>query len=137
MKKLSALVRKYRDAIVYIVFGGLTTLVNWLVYYPCLNLLSLSASVSTMIAWAIAVVFAYLTNKPFVFRSNDWSLAAVLPEAAKFVGCRLGSGALETGVMFVAVDLFHGNGNFWKIPASVLVVILNYFAGKLVVFREK
>jgi putative flippase GtrA len=137
MKKLESLVRKYWDVLVYLIFGVLTTLVNFLVYYPCYNLLSLSATVSSVIAWVVAVVFAYLTNKPFVFRSHDWSLKIVLPEAAKFVGCRIGSGALETAILFVTVDLLQWNGNIWKIPASVLVVILNYVSSKLLVFRKK
>ena len=137
MKKLESLVRKHWDVLVYLIFGVLTTLVNFLVYYPCYNLLSLSATVSSVIAWVVAVVFAYLTNKPFVFRSHDWSLKTVLPEAAKFVGCRIGSGALETAILFVTVDLLQWNGNIWKIPASVLVVILNYVSSKLLVFRKK
>ena len=128
---------KYWDVIVYLIFGVLTTLVNYLVYYPCLNLLNLSATVSNIIAWCFAVVFAFVTNKPFVFRSNDWSLKTVVPEAAKFVGCRVGSGVMETAILFVAVDLLHGSGNLWKILTSVLVVVINYVASKLLVFRKQ
>lgn len=136
-KKLLQLFHKYYDVITYLVFGVLTTGVNYLVYYPCLNLLGLSASVSNVIAWIFAVAFAYLTNKPFVFRSHDWSLGTVLPEMTKFVGCRVGSGAMETVILFLTVDLLRWDGNLWKIITSVLVVILNYVASKLVVFRKK
>ena len=136
-KKLLQLCHKYYDAITYLVFGVLTTGVNYLVYYPCLNLLGLSASVSNVIAWIFAVAFAYLTNKPFVFRSHDWSWSTVLPELTKFVGCRVGSGAMETAILFLTVDLLRWDGNLWKIITSVLVVILNYVASKLVVFRKK
>ena len=137
MKRLKDLLLKYYDLITYLVFGVLTTLVNYIVYYPCLNLLRLSASVSNVIAWVFAVVFAFLTNKPFVFRSHDWSAKTVIPELTKFVGCRVGSGAMETAILFVAVDLLHWNGNLWKIVTSVLVVIVNYVASKLLVFRRK
>ena len=135
--KLKNLLIKYYDVITYLVFGVLTTLVNYLVYYPCLNLLELSASVSNVIAWAFAVAFAYLTNKPFVFRSHDWSWDTVLPELTKFVGCRIGSGAMETAILFLTVDLLRWDGNLWKVITSVLVVILNYAASKLLVFRKK
>ena len=84
MKKLKELFVKYYDIISYLFFGGLTTVVNYLVYLPCYNWLHLSATVSNMIAWAVAVIFAYLTNKPFVFKSYDWSMKTVLPEFGKF-----------------------------------------------------
>ena len=80
MEKICRLIRKYAHIVTYLVFGVLTTVVNYLVYLPCYNLLGLSASVSNVIAWVFAVVFAYLTNKPFVFKSNDWSAATVVPE---------------------------------------------------------
>lgn len=127
----------YGDAIPYLVFGVLTTVVNYLVYIPVYNLAGLSATVSNMVAWVVAVAFAFLTNKPFVFKSHDWSWRVVGPELAKFVGCRLGSGIMETIIIFLSVDLLHGNGNLWKLLTSVLVVILNYFGSKLLVFRKK
>ena len=135
--KIKALIVKYYDVLAYLFFGGLTTVVNYLVYLPCYNWLRLSASVSNVIAWVVAVAFAYLTNKPFVFKSTDWSWKTVGPELAKFVGCRVGSGFLETAIIFVTVDLMTWNGNWMKLITSVLVVILNYFGSKLLVFRNK
>ena len=123
--------------ILYLVFGVLTTGVNYIVYLPCYNILGLSASVSNAIAWVVSVAFAFVTNKPFVFRSYDWSAKVVLPELAKFLGCRIGSGVLETAILFVTVDLLKWDGNLWKIVTSVLVVILNYVGSKLLVFRKK
>ena len=137
LQKLRNLICKYWDILSYLFFGGLTTVVNYLVYLPCYNLLGFSATVSNIIAWVVAVAFAYLTNKPFVFKSHDWSMKTVGPELAKFVGCRIGSGLLETAIIFVAVDWLQGNGNLWKLVTSVLVVILNYVASKLLVFRKK
>lgn len=136
-EKLKALFSQYYDLITYLVFGVLTTVVNYLVYLPCYNLLALSASVSNMIAWVAAVAFAFLTNKPFVFRSHDWSREVVVPELVKFVGCRVGSGLLETGILLLAVDLLHWDGNIWKLVTSVLVVIINYVGSKLLVFKKK
>ncbi len=128
---------KYKDVLSYLLFGGLTTLVNYMVYLPCYNLLMFSASASNVIAWAAAVLFAFLTNKPFVFKSHDWSAGTVWPEFGKFVSCRIGSGFLETAIIFVTVDWLGWNGNGMKLLTSVLVVVLNYFASKLLVFKKK
>lgn len=131
-----ALWEHYREVAVYLVFGVLTTVVNYLVYLPCYNLLGLSAAVSNAVAWVAAVAFAYVTNKPFVFGSHDWSAKVVLPELGKFVACRLGSGVAETMILLVSVDILRGNGNVWKLLTSVIVVVLNYIASKLVIFKK-
>ena len=136
-QKIIALIRKRYDILAYLFFGGLTTVVSYIVYLPCLNLLHFSAAVSNVIAWIFAVAFAFLTNKPFVFKSHDWSWKTVLPELTAFIGCRVGSGILETGIIFVTVDLLGMNGNILKLITSILVVILNYFGSKLLVFRNK
>lgn len=136
MQKIRSLLEKYWDVVTYLFFGVLTTVVNYVVYLPVYNLLGLTAAVSNAIAWVVAVAFAYLTNKPFVFRSHDWSAKTVVPELTKFVGCRLASGVMETVILFVTVDLLGWNGNLWKLVTSVLVVILNYLASKLLVFKK-
>jgi len=136
MAKIRDLVQKYYDVLAYLFFGVLTTAVNYIVYLPCYNLLHISAAASNVIAWAFAVAFAYLTNKPFVFKSHDWSAETVIPELGKFVGSRIASGVLETAVIFITVDLLHWNGNVMKLLTSVLVVILNYIASKLLVFKK-
>ena len=137
MNKIMELVKKHWDIVTYLVFGVLTTVVNYAVYLPCYNLLGLSATISNIIAWVAEVAFAYLTNKPWVFKSHDWSMKVVLPELSKFVACRVGSGVLETGMIFVFVDLMGINGNVFKLITSVLVVILNYIGSKLLVFKNK
>lgn len=137
IQKIRELVVKYWDIVSYLFFGVCTTIVNYLIYIPCYNFLGMSATVSNMIAWVVAVAFAYLTNKPFVFKSNDWSAKTVIPELTKFVGCRVGSGAAETLILFLAVDLLGRNGNIWKLVTQVMVVVLNYIGSKLLVFRKK
>ena len=137
MKKIRALIEKYYDILSYLFFGVLTTVVNYLVYLPCFNLWGVSASVSNVAAWVVAGAFAYLTNKPFVFKSRDWSAKTVIPELTKFVGCRLGSGALETVIILVTVDWLRWDGNVMKLVTSVVVIVVNYLASKLLVFRKK
>ena len=134
--KIKELIVKHRDILIYLIFGVLTTVVNYLVYIPAYYLLGFAAAVSNMIAWAVAVVFAFLTNKPLVFKSYDWSMKTVFPELYKFVACRVASGVLETLLLFLAVDLLGWNGGIWKIVTSVLVVIVNYFGSKFLVFKK-
>lgn len=136
IQKIRILLEKYRELISYLFFGVLTTAVNFIVYLPVYNILGLSASVSNMIAWVVAVVFAYFVNKIYVFRSLDWSRKTVVPELTKFVAARVLSGVLETGILLVTVDILGWNGNIWKFVTQVLVVISNYVFSKLIVFRK-
>lgn len=133
---LKRILKEYRSQIIYLVFGVLTTVVNYLIYIPCCHFLG-SAVVSNAIAWVFSVLFAYLTNKPFVFQSHDWSRNTVAPELAKFVGTRVGSGLLETVILGLTVDWLHWDRLIWKMITSVLVVILNYIGSKLLVFKQK
>ena len=137
IQKLRSIMVKYWDILTYLVFGVLTTVVNYAVYLPVYNFCGISAAVSNMIAWVVAVAFAFLTNKPFVFHSHDWSAQTVLPELTKFVSCRMASGALETVILFLSVDCMNWNGNIWKLVTQVLVIIINYVGSKLLVFRKK
>lgn len=137
IERIRLLLGKYWDVLSYLFFGVLTTAVNYLVYLPCYNWVGLSAAVSNAVAWVFAAAFAYLTNKTFVFRSHDWSRKTVLPELVKFLGCRVGSGAVETAILLIAVDILAWNGNLWKLLTSVLVVVLNYVGSKLLVFTRK
>lgn len=136
IQKIRDFITQHYDILAYLFFGVLTTAVNYVVYLPCYNLLNISAALSNVIAWAVAVAFAYVTNKPFVFHSHDWSAQTVIPELGKFVGSRIASGGLETLIIFLTVDCLLWNGNVMKLVTSVLVVILNYVASKLLVFRK-
>ena len=132
---------KHKDKVLYLFFGVLTTLVNWGVYTLACSWAwipeSVRATVSNLIAWAAAVLFAFFTNKPFVFRSNDWSAPVLFSEFIKFLLCRLSSGLVETAVIFIAVDLMQGNNVLFKLLTSAFVVIFNFFASKFLVFKKK
>ena len=134
MKKLT---EKYWDILVYLFFGGLTTVVNYLVYLPCVHWLGWDAWVSNVLAWVVAVAFAFLTNKPWVFKSHDWSWSVTWKELCKFVGGRIGSGAVETGIIWLTVDILGWNDTVMKLITSVLVIILNYLISKFLVFTKK
>ena len=136
MDTIRKLIIKYWDILTYLFFGVLSTVVNYVVYLPAFYMLGLSAAVSNVIAWTVAVAFAFLTNKPFVFKSHDWSRKTVLPELSKFVGCRVASGVAETVILLVTVDILGWSGAFWKLVTSVLVVVANYFGSKFLVFKK-
>lgn len=136
MNKLTELVQKYKRIILYIFFGALTTAVNYAVSFPLFYCVGCSAALSNAVAWFVSVLFAYFTNKPFVFESNDWSWKTVIRELADFFGCRILTGVLETVVVSVLVDVLGPNGFIWKILVSVVVVILNYIGSKFIAFRK-
>ena len=137
IEKIKNLVKSHLDVVTYLIFGVLTTVVNYAIYLPCLNILGLSAAVSNSIAWVVAVIFAFVTNKPFVFGSHDWSMKVVVSEFTKFIATRVSSGVLETLILLVAVDALGGNGNIWKLITQVLGILINYVGSKLLVFRKK
>lgn len=137
LSKLRALFNRHKELILYVVFGGLTTLINYIIYFPLFNYCGFSAAFSNAIAWLMAVFFSFLVNKQFVFKSYDWSAKMIFPEALKFAGCRVGSGLIETAALFVTADILQLDGNIWKLVVSVLVIIINYVGSKLLVFRKR
>ena len=131
------MVRKYKAELVYLLFGVMTTAVNYLGYFLCYYRFGFSAAVSNGIAWVVAVLFAFLTNKSFVFESHDWSRKTVLKEILGFLSCRVVSGAVETGILWIAVDML-GLPSLWmKIFIGVIVIVVNYFGSKFLVFHKK
>lgn len=137
MKKIREFIDRYYDILAYLFFGGLTTVVNYLVYLPCHHWWGIPAGISNIIAWFFAVAFAFLTNKPFVFKSHDWSGKTLWPELTKFVGCRVGSGVLETVIIWVTVDILLWNGLVMKLITSIFVILINYFGSKFLIFTKK
>ena len=136
MHKVISYAQKHREIVTYIAFGVLTTAVNFWVFLFSRELLKMSATASNIIAWLLAVLFAFLTNKPFVFKSKSWSREVVIPEFVKFVTCRIGSGILETVFLFITVDCLNWNGSILKLIASGFVMVLNYILGKWVAFKN-
>ena len=137
VEKIRGLWLSYKAVVIYLIFGVLTTVVSYAIYFPLYNLMLWPATLCNILSWIGAVAFAFVTNKVFVFHSKDWSVKQVSSELFKFVGSRLASLVVETAMIFVTVELLHMDGNVVKIVASVLVVIMNYITSKLIVFRKK
>ena len=136
MEYLIKLLNQYKGMLLYIIFGLSTTAVNMIAYDITYNRLDISNLVSTVIAWAFAVVFAFITNKIFVFDSKSFEWSILRNELITFFTCRLLTGFLDVAIMFVAVDLMNWNGMLWKIISNIIVIILNYIASKLVIFKK-
>ena len=101
------------------------------------SLVHINYLISNVIAWVVAVIFAFVVNKVFVFRSLDWSSKVVFREAWQFTAARVFSGVLETGGLKVFVDWLHFNDAIVKIVAGFVVVVTNYALSKLVIFRKR
>ena len=134
---MKTLYNRYKGILSYLFFGVCTTLVNIVIYYICAHWLMFSTVISTGAAWIVAVVFAYITNKLFVFESRSWSGKVIVKEAASFFLCRAATGALDIVIMLLGVD-FMGIFDMWvKIISNIVVIILNYIASKWMVFRKE
>ena len=134
---LMQLIKKYKDILLYGIFGVLTTVVNIATYWLAAHPLGLSVMVSTVIAWIAAVLFAYVTNRKWVFHSQAQGTKEIVQEIVSFFACRLATGVVDWACMFIFVDLLHFNDVIIKADANVLVIILNYVASKLVIFKHK
>ena len=127
---------KFKDVVPYLFFGVCTTLVNIVVYWLSVHILSQSVMTGTIIAWIAAVLFAYLTNRKWVFHSKASTNRDIIKEMSSFFGCRLASGVLDWLLMFFFVDCLKCNDIVIKTISNVVVIVLNYIASKFVIFRN-
>ena len=136
LKKIVDLYKKYEEVIMYLVFGVLTTVVNFVVYFIAIHILGdsdLSKTISNALAWFFSVLFAFFTNKIFVFKHKSENTKDFIMEAFKFYV----SGILDIGIFALCVNVFHFNDVIVKVFTQILVVILNYVFSKLLIFKNK
>lgn len=133
---MKVIIEKYKDIIPYAIFGVLTTLVNIVTYWLFAHPLRLSVMVSTVLAWVCSVLFAYITNRKWVFHSESMGSTAILKEMISFFTCRLLTGVVDWLCMLIFVDLLYCNDILIKICANIFVIILNYVASKMVIFKN-
>lgn len=120
----------------YGVFGVITTVINIVVFWLFSDVLQVHYMVANVIAWVIAVAFAYVTNKFWVFESKSWKRSVWIPECIGFVCARLATGLLDMGLMYFMISII-GVPKIWaKLVSNVVVIIGNYVLSKLVVFRK-
>ena len=130
---MKELLIRYKEIIMYLVFGVLTTLVNIVVYFVSAELLHINYLISNALAWFLSVLFAYVTNRKYVFDSKN---NQIIKEAISFFGSRLATGIMDMVLMWFLVNFNIVNDVVAKVVVNVIVVILNYILSKLVVFKK-
>lgn len=147
---------KFKEIITYVIFGVLTTVVSWGSYTVFVEVLSMKVFVGNLLSWICAIVFAYVTNKLWVFESKSWKPSVIGKEIVTFVASRGITGVIEilcvpllakTGFdnifygilekMNISIGILFTDGIYSKIFLSVVVVILNYFFSKFIIFKNK
>ncbi len=137
MNKIFELYDKFKEQILYIVFGVLTTAINIVSFFICTRAFGLGVMTSNIIAWITSVLFAFVTNKIYVFNSRNYSIKFVLKELFDFTVSRGATGALDMGLMYLFVSVIHMEDMISKIIINIIVIILNYVLSKLYVFRKR
>lgn len=128
---------KHKEILLYLLFGGLTTIVS-IGSYAWFNVkLGVNELIANIISWIFAVLFAYVTNKIWVFQSRSLKMRELTAEICKFFGGRVFTLLVEEVILFVFITLLHGNSILVKAVAQVVVIVLNYVISKVFVFREK
>ncbi len=138
-KIFSPLIKIYdncKEGILYLFFGFLSTFVNIFIYHLLANVININYMISNIIAWCITVMFAYLTNKVYVFESKTKNKKELLKEVSSFFSARIFSLILEIVVMYVGISIFHFNDLVIKVLSNIFVIILNYFMSKLFIFNN-
>lgn len=126
---------KMEEFVRYLIVGTTTVCINTISYHIFSRVLSIHYLVSTIIAWLIAVLFAFLANKFFVFQKRDIDFKVVLKEFILFIMARLTTGALDVAVMWLGVSILGQNDLLIKIISNGIVIVLNYILGKFLVFN--
>lgn len=142
LKALASWYRKHQEGMRYLVFGALTTIVN-IVSYAILSKIvfqgleeTLKVNISEILSFVISIIFAYITNKLYVFNSKTKGFTNIVKEIISFVGCRIFTEFISIGMMNLAVK-FSINDVFMKVLANIVVIVLNFVFSKILIFRKK
>jgi len=134
MKKIIELYQRYREVITYVFFGGLTTLVNIVTFFILDTGLAWPYLIANAVAIVLSILFAYVTNKLFVFQSETQNTRETVSEFVRFIGFRLVSGLADMATMWVLVDLLIIDTSIAKLATQFIVVVLNYVFSKFFIF---
>ena len=128
--------KKNKEILLYLFFGGLTFLVS-VISYAFFNIqIGWNALVANIGSWILAVAFAYITNRIWVFDSNASTAADFIKEITSFIGGRVVTLVIEELILFIFITNLGMNSMLVKIVAQVIVIVLNYVIGKLIVFKK-
>lgn len=127
---------KYKEGLLYLFFGGCTTLIN-IISFIIFRQFKLSVDVSNIIAWLIAVIFAFITNKLFVFDSKNTDRKTVMKETISFLIARVISLGIDTGLLHLMIDFMKIHEVIAKVISNIVVIIVNYIFSKLFIFKKE
>ena len=134
--QIKALYKKYREPVVYVFFGGLTTLVDFGVYMILTDCFMMNLVAANSLAWGAAVIFAFAVNKAFVFADSRTDISVVLAQFVSFASMRAVSGGLSTFFLWLFAELFGFNDLAVKGIISFAVIVLNYIFSKVFIFKK-
>lgn len=137
LKKLADLYRNHREGWRYLIFGALATIVNIAIYDIAFYLGNIDNSISNIIAWVVAAIFAYITNKFMVFASKLNTKKELQKQIVSFFSCRLFTLLIDQTIMVITVDKLGMQAFLMKVISNIVVIILNYVLSKLIIFKKQ
>ena len=137
ISKIKQLMKKYEEVIKYLLIGGLTTVLNYIMFALLVNEAKLEMHSSNLIAWGVSVIFAYLTNKLFVFESKSFKIDVLAKEILTFGAARVFSFILEEVILIIFVNKLGMEKLIIKLIANIIVIIVNYVLSKFIIFKKK
>ncbi len=129
--------RKYREGIDYLFWGGVAFVLSMVLFYIFANIMLIEEQIANVITWIICVIFTYITNRTFVFRSKSTGAKAIGKEFVNFTTGRLATLVLENIVLFVCIDLLMMHNMLAKLIGQFLVIVSNYVLSKIWIFRKQ
>ena len=133
---LKDIFKKYREIISYVIFGALTTFVDFATYVFLTRVFSLNEDLANIISQVVAIIFAFIVNKLFVFEDKENNFKTVIYQFLKFSSLRLITLSLNSLIFFVMTEFTTINDIITKALVSIIVIILNYIFSKLLVFKK-
>ena len=141
MNNIINLYKKYQEIINYLIVGVLTTVVSIVTYFLFSLILDIENNIlfilANVLSWICAVIFAYITNKKFVFNTTTSNKKEEIKVFSMFISSRITTLLIELAFMFVTVKVILINDKIAKVIAQFIVIVLNYILSKLFVFKKK
>ncbi|MHC9537682.1 GtrA family protein [Dellaglioa sp. BT-FLS60] len=135
-KRIMVLFHKYYSLIAYLFFGGLTTLINIITFVGFNSYLHWNYQIANIIAWFFSVIFAFVTNKLWVFSSKNQNFTGFLIELFLFFFFRIGSLFIDQFIMYIGISVFNFDAALVKLVDQIFIVLINYVFSKLFIFRK-
>jgi len=136
ISKAKELMKKYEEIIKYLIIGVLTTTINYIVFVIMVKGLKIEMHTSNIIAWIVSVIFAYFTNKLFVFESKSFKIDILRKEIVSFGLARVFSLLLEEMILYIFVNILNMNQLIIKLISNIIVIIVNYVLSKFIIFKK-